>query len=341
MCYNSLLNAVYENNAMAETLVGLDIGDYSAKVVEILKKGRQTRLLACGLKVIPKGAELEGWLNCLKELYKDAGVSNTRVNSSVAGKDVVTRYAVFPPLTKKALIRSLKFEFDKYIPFPLNECFVDLDILEKRQDGKINVLIVSAKKYRIDERSRLIRGAGLMPKTITIDSLALYKGFCESPFFSKDNSSVLLNMGHSTTNLLIIRKGILIFSRDINLGGENFTRSIADRLDVPAGKAEELKYNPQDTSLLEALSIDLDYLINEIELSIEYSRWNYDLESIQCIYLSGGSSKFTGLNKILENKLKAKIDFWNPFIGLKKTRDFPALEENYQELALSLGIALT
>ena len=325
---------------MAKSLVGLDIGSYSVKIVEVLRRGRKISLLSCGIKTIPAETRFESYVNILRKLCAEIGITNNYANCSVSGKDVVTRYAVFPALAKRALVRSLEFEFDKYIPFALNDCFVDLDILGKRPDGKIDVLIASVRKYRVEERIKVMTEAGIVHKTITIDSLALYKGFIASPFFSKDNSFVLINLGHITTSLLIIRKGVLIFSRDITLGGDNFNRSIADRMDIPILRAEELKYRHENLSLIENLAVDLDYLINEIQMSIEYSKWNYNTENIQCVYLSGGSSKLKGLLQFLENRLKIKTNLWNPFVGLKKTKDFPILEENYQDLALAFSIAV-
>ena len=326
---------------MAKTLVGLDLGHYSIKIVEVIKKKKKMDLISCNLRTIPRGASFEDKLNSVRTLYKESRVSNPRVKISVAGKNVITRYAVFPSLSKRDLARSLKFEFEKYIPFPMHESVVDLDILEKRTDGNLNVLIASAKKHFINERVKFIRQVGLIPESISVDSLALYKTFAESPYFSKEKSFILLNIGARISNLIIVRHKTPVFSRDINIGGENFTSSISDKMDLPFHKAEELKYNPDPNSIFRTISIDLNAMVNEMELSIEYAKRNYGLGDIQCVYLSGGSAKFKGLDKILEDSLKIKVDLWNPFIKLQKAKQFNILQEYYPDLILSLGIALT
>lgn len=325
-----------------KTLVGLDIGNYSIKITEIIKKGKAIELIACGLKPIPRGAPAEEQIKILKDLHKETGVYNKEVNISVCGKDIITRYAIFPFMPRPLLVRSLKFEFEKYIPFLLNECVVDMDTFERRPDGKLNVLIVSAKKYYIQDRVNLLKQAGFTPRIINVDSLALYKIFIESPYFSKNNSFILLNLGCIISNMLIINQKTPIFSRDIHIAGENFTHTISEKMDMPLNSAEELKCGLKADSLLETtLATDLSPLIDEIILSIEYSKKNYDLGNISCVYVSGGSSKLKGLDKFLENKLKIKVETWNPFIATKRTKNFEILENSYQDLILSLGIALS
>lgn len=325
---------------MSKISIGVDIGKFSIKVVEIIKTSTDIKLLSCGIKKIAKEAGIEEQAATLKSLFKDAGVSSMKINSSVSGKDVIIRYAAFPVMPKKSLVYSLKFEYEKYIPFSLTESMVDVDILEKRPDGQMNVIIVSAKRIFVENRVRIIESAGLLPQLITTDSLALYEIFSGSHLFSKTDSFVLLNIGYSVTNLAIIKQGELIFSRDIGIGGDNFTHSIADKLGIPVDEAEQLKFTADTTTLMAALSIDLTSLINEIELSVAYSRKNHGLKNINAVYVSGGSSRLKGLTVSLEKSLEGKVEFWNPFTKVKKTEKFSILEDNYQELILALGIAL-
>ena len=327
---------------MGKHLIGLDVGSHSLKIVEIIKKNKEIRLLSYGLKIIPKEASPEDYPILLQELCKESGISSgNRIKTSVSGKNVITRYAVFPYMTKTNLIHSLKFEYEKYIPFPLEECIVDIDILNKRPDGKMDVLIVSAKKVYIQKRINLIKEAGFLPQAINIDALALYKAFAESPFFTKKNSFIFLNVGHIVTNLLIVKEGEIIFSRDLNIGGENFNRSISDKMNVSRDKVEKIKQEIDESSLIDTLSVDLNSLISELELSIAYSKKNHSLENIEGVYISGGSAKLKGLNKMLEKSFNMQINLWNPFMKIKKPKDVSTLEENYLDLILSLGIALS
>ncbi|MCK4916886.1 MAG: type IV pilus assembly protein PilM [Candidatus Omnitrophica bacterium] len=326
---------------MSNILTGLDIGTHSIKLVEVLKKKKEIKLVSCGLKPIPRDASLEDKVSLLTELCKDLNISKTNINTSVSGKEIFIRYDSFPSMTKKTLIHSLKFEHEKYIPFPLDQCLIDVDILSKGPNNRINTLIVSAQKSFITERINFINKANLSPINIGIDSLCLYEIFSLSPFYSKNNSYVLLDIGKSVTNILIINKGNVVFSRDINIGGENFTISISEGMSIPLNKAEQTKCQIDEATLLDTLNPDINSLMSEIELSIAYSKKNNFIADLECIYISGGSSKLKGLVKSLENGLNIKSFLWNPFINLLKDDIFEILDDHYQDLILALGIALS
>ncbi len=326
---------------MAKIQVGLDIGTNSAKISAIEKRRGNISLTACGIKDIPPNSEFDDWVEYLKKLRKESGISQREVKISVSGSNIITRYVMMPVMPKKALINSLKFEFDKYIPFPMNECIVDFDILDK-VNNKMNVLIISAKKYYIEERIRLIRQSGLAPLHITVDSLALHKAFSISPYMTKNDAFIILNIGTSVTNLVIINNGISIFSRDINTAGNSFTKAIAEEKGISFSEADKLKKTEEDFSSLNQMSIDLNSLINETSLSIEYAKKSYRLNTIKAVYIGGGSSRLTGIKERLEEGLGVKVDFWNPFIKIGKNKQVSKLVENsYQKLVLSLGIALS
>jgi len=324
------------------TQVGLDIGSYSIKIIEISLRKKTPELINCDIKPISNNVTLEEKINFIKNFYKELGITNNQVNISICGKNVIVRYATFSYMSKNMLINSLKFEYGKYIPFSLEESIVDVDILEKTPDNKMNVLIVAAKKNYIEEKVNFLKQIGVIPKTITVNTIALYKAFLKSEYFSKNSSFIIINIGATITNLLIINKNIPIFSRDINIGGENFTRFISEKMNLSFKEAEDFKINLKDrTSLENVLLPQLKLLTNEINLFIEYVKKNYNLKNIECVYLSGGSSKLNGLIEFLENNLNLKVNLWNPFTIFKNSKKFKVLENFYPELILPLGTALS
>ena len=326
---------------MSNILTGLDIGTHSIKIVEVLKKKKEIKLISCGLKPIPRQASLEDKISLLIDLCKDLKISKTHIKTSISGKDVIIRYDSFSSMTKKSLIHSLKFEHEKYIPFPLDQCIVDVNILSKSPNNKINTIIVSAQKSFINNRMDFINKANLTPISIGIDSLCIYEIFSLSPFYSGNNSYVLLNIGKSVTNILIINKGNIVFSRDIPIAGDNFTISISEEMNIPLNKADQTKYQIDESTLLNTISTDINALMSEVELSIAYSKKNNFIADLECIYISGGSAKLKGLIKSLENGLNIKSFIWNPFINLQKDDTFEILDDHYQDLILALGIALS
>ncbi|MDD5069683.1 MAG: type IV pilus assembly protein PilM [Candidatus Omnitrophica bacterium] len=319
--------------------IGLDIGSFSLKLVEIDKKNTGFELLNCSLSTIDPSTE--PLKIPLKKFHSDSSATIDMIKTAVSGKEIVTRYEEFPLMSKSALIHSLKFDYEKYIPYPLKEAVIDIEILNKTPQGKMNVLIVSAPKNNIQEKIELLKRNSLKPYAITLDCMALYNAFSFSPFILANRSFVLINIGSSYTNVVIIKNGNLIFSRDINIAGNDFTQTIADKNNISLDAAEKTKINWSDPSLSETLSIDFNSLISEIELSIAFSKKNHDLSDLESIYLSGGSSRLTALLVSIAEALSLKTELWNPFIKLKKNKKFDLLEQYYPELIIALGIALS
>jgi type IV pilus assembly protein PilM len=327
---------------MTKSHIGVDIGTHAIKIVELIQKGSRIEITGFHHHRLPRMAGTNDLISFLQDSVAQLKTKKRDVKLSVSGKDIITRYATFPAMPKSEIVKSLKFEFEKYIPFPIENCIVDLDILEKRPDGTVNVLIVTARKEYIEEQIKLVRSVGLTPIMICIDALALHKLFIESPLHKKNKSYVLLNIGCAKTNLVIIRSGIPVFLRDIGIGGNNFTNTIADHMDIPITKAEEVKLLPPDnTDILSLISIDSNSLVNEIELSIEYARKNCGVTDIESMFISGGSAKFKGLSEYLFENLKVPGQTWTPLEKVKIVGKNSLLQDHASEATLAAGLALT
>ncbi len=319
--------------------IGIDIGTAAVKGIELIQTSKGVKILSAAMEKLPIGAPTNVLLDKIRLLLSNLAISHNQLNVSVAGKNVIARYLLFPVLPKQNIIKSLKFEFDKYIPFPMDDSIVDIDILGKTADAKkMNVLVVAARKEVVKERLKIIEELHLIPDTITTDSLALSTIFLNSSYNNKELSYILLNIGNKRTNLAIVKKGIPVFSRDIEVGGEALTRIIADKAGVTLEKAEEEK------CLLPAERIeifsDLYALINEIQLSIEYTKKFYGLEAVENIYICGGTARLNGIAKFLSDATGIACDSWNPFASFEKTKNADFLEQHYLELVLAAGIAL-
>ena len=225
------------------TLIGLDIGTQAVKGIELVRSKDRIKILSAAIEKLPRGYNKEILISSVRKLLSDLKISHNKVNLSISGKGVLVRYLVFPIMPKAGIIKSLKFEFDKYIPFSLEDSIVDIDILGKTADNKnLNVLIVAARKNVVMEKLAILEEIGLIPILITADSLALTKIFMKSPYNDKKSSFTLVNIGAVVTNLSIVSRNTPIFYRDVIIGGENFTRVISDKTGLSMEAAEEEKY---------------------------------------------------------------------------------------------------
>lgn len=235
-----------------KTLVGLDIGATSVKAVRINNSAGIHEVDSFAIEPISQNDLKAAIANCLN----NAGMETKFVNTSVSGQGVVIRYVLMPKMTLSDIKSSISVEADKYFPFPIDDVVMDCCILEERpSEGRVFVLVAAAKKDLIEQRLSLLSSLNLEAETIYTDSIAIGNVFnvLGSNFrpevspdpATKTSAIAVLNIGGNSSNLNIIKDNIPRFTRDIYMGGIDFTERIGHICGLDMKAAEELKMTPR------------------------------------------------------------------------------------------------
>ncbi|MCQ9208021.1 MAG: type IV pilus assembly protein PilM [Omnitrophica bacterium] len=325
--------------------IGLDIGNHYVKICELTQKQGKYYLSAFGIEHLDNDSQ-EAKVTAIKKLARESGITSNKVNISVCGPLVIVRYILLPSMTRQQLESAIKFEAEKYIPFNIEEVTLNAPILEeKREDGKIRVLIVAAKKSFIEDYVKLVESCGLEPQLIDVDSFALINSFLLNNPDKQDQGIIaLLHIGANFTNINILKDGVSHFMRDITIGGRDLTKIIAEKLNMDYASAENVKCNPQtrQEEIFSIITPALNNLLGEISLSFSY--YEDQLErGIDKVFLSGGTSKLKDLDKFLSSNLGMDIVSWDPVLKLQVN---PALNQERLKsclpmLSVGMGLALS
>lgn len=325
----------------ADTSIGIDIGSQAIKMVKLRLLKGSAELLAFAFE---EGcSDLAG---ALKRIMQPEKIR--KVNISVSGPEVLTRYVNFPRMSQEELTSSLKFEVQKHIPFSISEVNLDSVILKANlPDNKMLVLVAAVKKEFINQRLKFLQDAGLSVNIIEVDSLALINSFnfsyCDEPEL-KNKAVALLNIGGAFSNLNILEECVPRLSRDIQIAGNDFTRKLQEVSAVNFEMAEVLKLNPKNENLdkiIRAVDPVAANLANEIRTSFDYYE-SQSSSSVSKIFLSGAGSKFKGLKDVLANLVGIEVQYWDPLkkISTADITDIEKLKDKAAELAVAIGVAL-
>lgn len=325
--------------------VGLDIGNRYLKLSELVEKRGRYYLNAFGIEHIADDST-QAKIAAIKKVVQESGASSNKVNISVCGPSVIVRYILLPQMTRTQLENAIRYEAEKYIPFDIEDVILNAPILEeKREDNKIRVLIVAAKKAFVEGQVKLVEACGLQAQLIDVDSFALINSFLlNNPDEQGQDIVALLHIGSHFTNVNILKDKVSHFMRDITIGGKDLTKVIAEKLNIDPNDAENLKCNPEgrEEEILSILSPILNNLLGEISLSFSY--YEDQLErGIDKVFLSGGTSKLKNLSKFLSDNLGIEVVTWDPTAKLLIN---PALNQErlkscHPMLAVSIGLALS
>ncbi len=347
-----------------KALFGLDIGSSSIKAVEIKRTKSGLKLVHFGMIPLPSEAIVDGTVmnstavvDAITELIERENIKTKNVALSIAGHSVIIKKISLPQMSEEDLEESIQWEAEQYIPFDINDVNIDVQILSTDESdvGQMDVVLVAAKKDVINDYTAVVQEAGLKPVIMDIDCFAVENMFEANYEVPLDRTVVLVNIGASLTNINVLRRGISTFTRDINMGGNQFTEEIQKQLNVNYEEAEALKLGGELGGATETTEAVIpqevggiirnvsETVAGEIKRSLDFFGATSVDDRISKIYLCGGSSRIPGLTSIIENKVGVPVEIINPFLQIEideKVHDSGYLNEIAPMAAVGVGLAL-
>lgn len=319
--------------ARGKQAVGLDIGSGSIKVCALKPTKKSYQLQAFGMVPLPPEAIVDGALmnstavvDAIQELFATHKIKNKQVATSVSGHSVIIKKINLPQMTPEELEESIQWEAEQYIPFDINDVNIDVQILntESTQAGQMDVLLVAAKKDMVNDYTSVILEAGLEPVVVDVDSFAVQNMFEINYEVPRSETVVLINIGAQVTNINVLANGTSTFTRDISVGGAQFTDAIQKALNVSYDEAEALKLGggtdtdavvPQEVERV--LQTESEAIANEVQRSLDFYAATSADAHIARIFLAGGSAKIPALVKTIERRTSVPVEVVNPFRNLE------------------------
>ena len=314
---------------------GLDIGSRTIKLVQLKKIGDQFQLLAFGsapstLKGLASDSEsdLNKLAEIIKKLHQEAKITTKNVATALPEDQVFTRVITLPKLSEEELTDALKWEAEQYVPISLDEVTLAHQIIGETKEnmkGKIQVLLVAAPNRLVDKLVKVLKIAGLNPLSIETEVLAMSRSLA-----SPDAEAFLvIDLGARATDISILEKGQVIFTRSIPTAGEALTRAIASGLGLEISRAEEYKkaygVDPKklEGKVGEAIRPVLEVVIKEIDHAIQFYREMTNKRSeneaqekartISRVLLTGGTAILPEVVTFFAKRLAIETQIGNPF----------------------------
>src|SRR5215813_9592753 len=188
-----------------QSLVGLDIGSHSVKVVELEPvASKQHRLVNWGVSQPLAEAIVDGEImdrqlvvDAISNLLESRGISGHNVVAAVSGRAVIVKKITMNRLSAEDAQQAIYWEAEQHVPYDINDVSLDFEILGAApNDPKLmQVLLVAAKKDMVVAFSDLMREAGLTPLIVDVDSFATQNALEANYDFSSSEVVATLNVG--------------------------------------------------------------------------------------------------------------------------------------------------
>lgn len=326
-----------------DTVLGVDIGTSAVKVASLIRgaNGYAAELLAIEPVVSTEGDDalpsVGDYQEALGTLVKKHGLKGSRCALSLSGDDVAPRYFSFPRMdSPEQVAQAVQFEAPEIIPFELSETLMDHQVFPPDADvqGKTEGVLIAARADAVNTRFDMARAVGLVPVVFDVDGLALTNCFIQAGGGAPPpRPTLVLNIGHSTTNLAVITTNGRSFIRDIDVGGDQITAAVAEMYRIDRGEAEMLKCGPTlgepntpenmerlQNDLRQILSEGLGKLLNDIRDSVGFFTSQRFFESIDEVWVTGGAAAFPGLPEFIGETYGIPATGWNPLADIALTK---------------------
>jgi len=339
----------------AKNVVGLDIGSSSIKAIELKKSKGQIEVTHIGFEPLASDIVVDSMIvdsgsvsSAISKIFTENTMKSRLVATSVSGHSVIVKKISIPTMSEQELAEHIGTEAAQHIPFDITDVNIDFQILSEDLSGpQMEVLLVAVKKDKILNYTNVLSLAGKAPAIVDIDAFALQNCYEYNYDPAPGATVALLNLGASVMNINIVKGSTPLFTRDVSVGGHQYTDSLQKELDLSFDDAESLKLGRQvGTVSADAKAPILqqvtEIIVLEIQKTFDFFRATAPGEHIERIYLAGGSSKVPGLIEALRQEFSIPVELLNPFqrVALPLGQTAALVDQNAGQLAVAVGLAL-
>jgi type IV pilus assembly protein PilM len=348
---------MFKKNAKNKNLVGLDIGSSSVKAIELQGKPGSLVLMSLAHELLLPDSVVDGQImelntvsQTIANVFQANQIKATRVAAGVSGSSVIVKNIMVPPMTEQELEESIDWHAEEHIPFDIADVSLDYQVVGSTPDS-LHVLMAACKRDFIANIKQAIQLAGKQPHVIDVDAFALQNCYEVNYEPQASQTVALLNVGASTMNINIVQGTRSVFTRDVSVGGNQYTSLLQKELGLTFEQAEAVKRGgplpdgAEVRDLKQVLETISDILALEIQKTFDFYRATSDESEggVQKILISGGGSKLPGLADFLASRFELPVEHFDPFRRIKidaRRYDAEYLKEVIPEMAVAVGLAL-
>ncbi|MDO8435792.1 MAG: type IV pilus assembly protein PilM [bacterium] len=343
---------------------GLDISDLSIKAVQLAKKKSGFEIVSFGSAQLKEGAIRAGEIkneNTLSDAIRKAlaetkgkKIKAKNVVASLPEEKAFLQVIQMPRLPEEDLKSAVIYEAENYIPLPMEEVYLDTQIILplKNHLDHYDILIAALARKTVDSYYSCIEKAGLKPRVLEIESLAIARalakdGVAKSPL-------LLIDLGATKTSFIVFSGTAVRFTSSIPVSSQKLTEAIARTLKIDLAEAEKIKIEygleaitrKKSGEIFDALIPPLTDLVEQIKKHLSFYRDHSSHEHlspngavIEKILLCGGGANLKGLPDFLSSELGLPVELGNPLINILP-EDKKAISSLSFEASLSYATAL-
>ncbi len=345
-------------NSKKQPILGIDVSSTSIKVLELSKTKDNYRVESYAVEPLPTNAvteksiqDIEAVGDSLRRAVKKSGTRAKHAALAVAGSAVITKKINMPAsLSEEEMEIQIQLEADQYIPYPLDEVYLDFQVLGELENNpdSVEVLLAASRSENVSARTAVAELAGLTAKVIDIESYTIenaYKLITDQiPDYGVDKTTAIIDIGATMTSLNVIEDGKLVYTREQPFGGKQLTEEIMRRYGLSyedAGRVKKEGGLPENYEP-EVLQPFKQTMAQQVGRFLQFFYSSSEHENVDYIALAGGCAGIPGIAELVESNLGIQTGIANPFGSVKLSGKIAKqrIANDAPSLMITCGLAL-
>ncbi len=313
-------------------VLGVDVSPAGIRIMELAREGKHFRVAHYAQESVPPGAlrdgsfsQMEPLTESLRRALKRSGTRLKTAAMALPSGAVIKKMLMLPAgMYDEEMEMQVETEASQTLPFSLDEISLDFVTVgpSANHEGYVDVMLVAARKERIDERLALADAVGLRPVVIDVESQVMTASLgllVPEQQDHQDQPVVLLQLSGEGSHCYIILNGLVIFEREIG---------------VSLPRHDQGKSHVALESIREAICQELARALQLFSTSTQHN-------SVAHIYIAG-SVRVLGLDlaTFVEQRLGIASSLPDPFAEMNATSLDTRLREDAPACLLACGLAL-
>jgi type IV pilus assembly protein PilM len=329
------------------SVIGVDIGRYALKSVLLQRKsGNRYVVTHCASHVLTGPVDSADALGReIKTLLKDMGGSAKACAIAVSSPDALIRIIEQPETPVHILRDALRFNGMALLNQDCKDFVLDCDRItapaektsESENGSRQQYLVGGLPRAQVSLVGTAIENSGTNVGAMQLAPICAFNAF-EFAFPDVFNTQpfFLVDIGHSSSTVMVGIKRELVLVRSIDFGGKALLEALVG-LSGEEREAVLQALEQEDEVMVEYTRVALASLVREIQNSIGFLEHRHE-QTITKVFVSGGAAKSKTLLKVLNEELGLPCEPWSAAEKCESALP-PARSETFSRDALDFNVA--
>ena len=327
-----------------KNLVGLDIGSYYTKIVEleerkgvvVIKKAIKER--TPDLITNPEEMDIDVMAEFLSSVFSQYKIKNKNAALALNSSFVITKTVNMPLVVDEEIEQAVMWEAEQYAPFGIEQVNVSYQIMNRDSEkNEMTVLIVLTKREIVNSYLNAVKKAKLNIRILDVDVFAMANAFSKNQTELDKKHNMIVDVGYNSTKIVFLKSGVPTFSRYVEFGFKSIIDDASAAFNMPSGEIEMLiessSSDSKRDSIIAFINDKTERLYSQLQNSINFYESNVldNYDDIDNIVFSGA---FGVMFDYLKDSIPAELINKN-VIRFNPFAVFSSQENIFEDVGLS------